>query len=56
MDELDEMTGANAMTLREARANFKKFGAAKERSLKSVMAPEERSQFKRIERNIRDTQ
>jgi hypothetical protein len=45
LDQLDDHSGPNHQTLREARENFAKLGACDQQSLKSVLSPEKRRQY-----------
>jgi hypothetical protein len=54
VDALDETSGPNhGMTLREARINFKQFGACEESMIKNVLPIEDRSRFERHSRRKR---
>jgi hypothetical protein len=52
VDQLDELSRPNHITLREGRANFAKFGACNERMVPNVCSPEERDKFKRRPRHV----
>lgn len=52
-DELDEESGPNhGITLREGRANFRKFGACEEDMLQHVLPVSKRVQFEHKPRNV----
>jgi hypothetical protein len=53
IDQLDEPSGPNHITLREGRANFERFGACEERCVSSVCSPAERADYERRPRHIR---
>ena len=46
VDQPDEHSGPNRMTLREGRCNFQDFGACDPKMLKHVLPVEERGQFR----------
>ncbi len=53
VDALDESSGPNnGITLREGRANFKKFGACEEQMVKNVVSVEQRKGFEYQPREI----
>jgi hypothetical protein len=52
VDELDEYSGPNHMTLREGRANFQNFGAVEQRLKEYVVSVEERQQYEYRPRNV----
>jgi hypothetical protein len=52
VDELDEESGPNHITLREGRANFAKFGACDENMVPNVCSPEDRERFARRPRDV----
>jgi len=52
IDNLDEYCDPNHMTLREARRNFKEFGACEKEMLKNVISIEAREAFIYKPRNI----
>jgi len=52
VDQLDEHSGPNQITLREGRSNFVTFGACEERFVKNVCSGEERERFVRRPRNV----
>lgn len=53
INKLHKQSGANnGLTLHQARANFRKFGAFEERRVKSVCSAAEREQFERRPRNV----
>lgn len=54
VDEIDVCRGGpnGSLTLRQARENFKKFGASEERLISHVCSQAERSKYKYIKREI----
>lgn len=52
LDELDRVSGPNHITLREARSNFERFGAADQSVLGLVAGPDERDGVRRELRTI----
>ena len=52
VDNLDRESGVNGLTLREARSNFKEFGACKVSSLPNVLPVGQRKKYKHQPRNI----
>ena len=52
IDELDLSSGPNQITLRQGRANFKKFGACEEEVVEHVISVEERKKYRREIRNV----
>jgi hypothetical protein len=52
VDQLDEHSGPNHITLREGRANFERFGACDEKMVPNVCSPEERVKFERRSRHV----
>lgn len=52
VDQLDEPSGPNHITLREGRANYKRFGACDEKMVPNVCSPEERAKFERRPRHV----
>ena len=53
VDQPDERSSPNRMTLREGRRNFQYFGACDYRSRKSVLAPVERGRYQHQPRVLR---
>ena len=53
LDELEQHSGPNHMTLSEGRDNFKALGACDEKSRQHVLPPERRAKFQRVPRNAR---
>ena len=51
-NRIDDISGPNHMTLREARANFIRIGACDEDMLSNVISVEERKQYQYIERKL----
>ena len=51
LDELDEVSGPNHITLREARANFAEFGACDCKMIENVLPVEKRILFRHEPRN-----
>ena len=45
VDRLDEHSGPNHQTLRQARENFSMLGACDERAIKSVLSSEKRARY-----------
>ncbi|MEO1166524.1 MAG: CPCC family cysteine-rich protein [Chloroflexota bacterium] len=54
IDTLDKPNWVNHMTLREARANFREFGASRRDLIPHVLPETERSQFEYRPRDIDD--
>jgi hypothetical protein len=52
VDELDEHSGPNHLTLRDARRNFAEFGACDRAMLKNVIPVEERARYAHQPRGI----
>ena len=53
VDQLDEHSAPNKITLREGRANYAKLGVCDERMISNVCSAEERAKFERRPREIR---
>ena len=53
IDDSDEHSGPNHITLREGRQNFGKFGACDSAMVKNVLAESEREKFKLEKRKIK---
>ena len=52
IDQLDEPSEPNHITLREGRANFERFGACEERFVPNVFSPEELADYERRPRHV----
>ena len=52
LDRLDEHSGPNHMTLREARDNFSEFGACDRKMLKNVVPVEKRAKYRYRQRDV----
>lgn len=52
LDRLDEHSGPNHMTLREARSNYLEFGACDRNMLKNVISVERRANYARHRRVV----
>lgn len=53
LDDIDEHSGSNHISLREGRNNFEKFGACDSSMIKNVLTESERQKFKLVNRDIK---
>jgi hypothetical protein len=52
IDQIDDESGPNHITLRQGRLNFKEFGACVRDMIKNVLNPQERTKYEYKPRNI----
>lgn len=52
VDELDEHSGPNHLSLREGRSNFAQIGACDQKAVAHVLTPKKRAKFKHESRSI----